>query len=164
MLDLDPFADTPDATISDCPTPRRRWIEKPTCELVAKGGLAPKPKKTDFNPMQRRWFERHGYTYARVEHANAFGAVNVDLWGFADYLAVKPGDILLVQVTSMSNAAARERKIRSAPEFAKWIEAGGRVEVHAWKQPGGPGSKWELVVRPVTGGEEARGDGAHPRR
>lgn len=146
MID-DPFATIPDADPDQIET-RAPFLERDnTCGLVGK----PRSKRTDLNPLQRRWFEREGYTYARVEHANAFGGVNVDLWGFADYLACKPGEgIVLIQTTDITSASKREKKARSKPELWVWLAAGGRFQVHAWKQPGGPGSRWEMVVREVT--------------
>ena len=110
----DPFADTPDAVRAGLEIRRPFVRVEKTCELVGK----PKRKKTDFGPMQRRWFEQNGYTYARVEHANAYGSVTVDLWGFGDYLACRPGEILLVQVTDHTDAAKRVTKARSKPELA----------------------------------------------
>ena len=147
-----PFGDTPDAVREDCEIRGRAWAKpEKLCDVASK----PKRKKVNLNPQQRGWFEKNGWTYARVEHANAFGAVNQDLWGFADYLACRPGEIVLVQVTVDTKrgggaAAAHERKIRAAPEFPVWLSAGGRVEVHCWEQPGGPRTKWVMRIRQVT--------------
>ena len=144
----DPFAEPPGATPADYDIQPRRWgVEPKPCELVGK----PKRKKVDLSPMQRRWFESGGWTYARVEHANAFGAVTVDLWGFADWLAVRGDETLLVQTTTHSHAAARLRKSQAIPELAAWLGGGGRrFVVHGWHQPGGPGTRWELIEREVT--------------
>lgn len=60
----------------------------------------------------------------------------------------KPG-VLFVQVTDASHAAARVRKVRAAPETAVLLAAGNRAEVHAWDQPGGPGTTWRMRVRDV---------------
>jgi hypothetical protein len=79
--------------------------------------------------------------------------VNVDLWGFADYLAVRPGEILLVQTCRHSDASTREKKARNKPELRAWLEAGGRFEVHGWRQPDGQGTRWENVIRRI--GQEA---------
>jgi hypothetical protein len=146
----DPFDDTPEAVREDLEIRSGRgWVanrKERTCELV---GKPPKAKKVDFSPMQRRWFEAGGYLFARVEHANPWGAVTVDLWGFADWLAVKPGEILLVQTCRASDASTRERKARSKPELLAWLAAGGRYQIHGWRQPDGPGTRWECVVREV---------------
>ena len=158
----DPFDLDADATRADF-TARRPFKERDrTCELVGK----PKRKKADFNPKQRDWFTRNGWTYYRVETANAFGGVNVDCWGFADYLACKPGEgVLLVQTCAGTTAtgggsmADREKKARSKPELWEWLKSGGRFQVHGWRQPGGPGSKWEVVIREVTVAAETPGEG-----
>jgi hypothetical protein len=137
----EPFSDTPDATAADCEI-RRRAFNRPeaTCDVASK----PRKKKVDLNPLQRRWFEASGYTFARVEHANAFGGMTVDLWGCWDYLAVHPdrAGVLFVQVTTLHNLGARLRKIQKAPETAVLLAAGNRAVIHAWHQPGGAGSKW----------------------
>lgn len=148
----DPFATDPDATREECPVSTRRWKAK---ETVGLGDLKPKRKKTDFSPMQRRWFTANGWTFARVEHPNAWGAVTVDLWGFGDWLACKEGEgIVLVQTCSLrehgGDVSTRIRKARSKPELAKWLEAGGRFQVHAWHQPRGAGSRWEVKVEEIT--------------
>lgn len=148
----DPFDSATDAIPSECEVRTRTWgKEKARCDVASKA----KKRKTDLNPFQRRWFEKNGWTYARVEHANAFGAVNQDLWGIADFLAVRPGEIVLVQTTDHTHAANREKKIRAAPELAKWLEAGGKFQVHSWRQRGGPGTKWEMDVRDVGLAPEA---------
>jgi hypothetical protein len=154
----DPFADIPAAVGSECEVRAKTWGRgKPRCDVASK----PKRKKTDFSPMQRRWFEANGWTYARVEHANAWGAMTVDLWSFGDWLACKPGEgILIVQTCSGEggNASARLQKAAKAPELAVWLASGGRFEVHSWLQPGGPGTKWENTVRPIAMAEEPKGN------
>lgn len=149
MSASDPFATIPDADPAAVEV-RRRAFQRPeqTCDLIGK----PKRKKVDLNPQQRRWFEREGYVYARVEAQNAWGGMTSDLWGFADYLAchAERREIVLVQVTTAPNAAARIKKAQRAPELRAWIAAGGRFQVHAWSQPAGPGTRWEVRVREVT--------------
>lgn len=148
-LTTDPFAGVPDVDPASIEV-RRRAFERPekTCGLVGKA----KKRKADLNPLQRRWFEREGWVYARVETANAWGGMTSDLWGFADYLAANPErrEILLVQVTTAHNANARIAKAQKAPELGAWLAAGGRFQVHAWSQPGGAGTRWEMRVREVA--------------
>lgn len=145
----DPFAALPDAQRSDFNIRTRAWAKpEKTCDLT---GKAPKRKRVDLNPKQREWFTKNGWTFARVEAQNAWGGMTSDLWGVADYLACRPpSEIVLVQVTTATNAAARERKARKCPELQVWLAAGGRFEVHAWSQPGGPNTRWEMAIRPVT--------------
>ena len=142
-----PFDDIPEANPADLDI-RRRAFKKPEqgCEMAPKA----KRKKVDLNPTERRWLEREGYTFARVETANAWGGMVCDLWGFADYLACRPGEILLIQVTTDGHAPERERKARRAPQLRAWLAAGGRFQVHGWTQPGGIGTRWEIVIRETT--------------
>jgi hypothetical protein len=145
----DLFSDTPDATAADCDI-RRRAFNRPveTVDLVGKQ----KKKRVDLNPMQRRWFTANGYTFARVETANAWGGMVCDLWGCWDYVAVHPDQpgTLYVQVTTLNHLSHRRRKIQAAPETAILLAAGNRAEIHAWSQPGGAGSKWVVTVEAVT--------------
>ncbi len=154
----DPFASFPDADPAENEL-RKRAFAKPekACELLKKPKA--KQKKVDLNPLQRRHFEREGWTYARVETSNAWGGVTNDMWKIADYLAVRDRVILLVQTTTASNAAAREKKARNAPELGVWLAAGGKFQVHAWKQPSGPGTRWEMQVREMDLAAYAEGRG-----
>ena len=147
----DPFDTVAAPTAADFPPTRRAW-QRPveTCGLVGK----PKRRKVDLNPHARRWFEREGYVYARVEGANAWAGRTKDLWGFGDYLCCRKGEIILVQVTTVAHAAEREHKARKCPELAAWLAAGGRFQIHAWRQRGGKGSKWEVEVREVRAESE----------
>lgn len=146
----DPFDLDADASRGDVVLPRSGFArKKETVELLP--AETAKRKKADFNAVQRRWFERHGWTYERVEHANAWGGMCKDLWGIADYLACHPEQgILLVQTTSVDGMRARRRKIRNAPELVVWLAAGGKMQIHGWFQPGGAGSRWEVRIEEVT--------------
>jgi len=149
----DPFADTPDAVADGTGIRSRAWKRpEAACDLVGN----PKRKKADLNPLQRRWFEAHGWTFARVEHSNAWGGMTVDLWGVGDYLACHPEHgLLLVQTCRYSDSSTRLRKARRCSELQAWLAAGGRFEVHGWDQPGGPGSRWEVRRRRLDGEEVA---------
>ena len=58
-----------------------------------------------------------------------------DLWGWADLLCLRRGEVLAVQVTSHSNVAARVRKISDSPLLPVVREAGIRIVVHGWNGP-----------------------------
>ena len=58
-----------------------------------------------------------------------------DLWGWADLLAIRRGEVLAVQVTSRSNVSARVRKITDSPLLPLVREAGIRVLVQGWDGP-----------------------------
>ena len=145
----DIFDSASDATRADCIISRRpRQVAQKRCEIVAK----PKRKRVKLDPQQQRWFEANGYTWARVEVPNAFAGVMVDLWGCYDYIAVKAGvpGVLFVQVTTKNHLAHRRRKILAATETAVILATGNQVQIHAWSQPSGPGSRWIVEIEDVS--------------
>jgi hypothetical protein len=79
-----------------------------------------------------------GYIVARGEQWIPGANIRRDLFGFGDLLVAMPeapctdGYIALVQVTTKSNMNAREKKIRSLPEFRAWWNSGGLVYLHGW--------------------------------
>ena len=77
-----------------------------------------------------------GYTCAIVEHWNHYTQRRNDLFGFGDLLAVGNGSIVLIQVTSGSNTAARITKIKTEcrDNAIAWLQAGGLIEIHGWRQ------------------------------
>jgi hypothetical protein len=77
-----------------------------------------------------------GYVCEVVERWNAHTKTRKDLLGFGDVIAIGNGNIILVQVTSGTNVAARITKIREqCSESAKaWLDAGGQIEIHGWRQ------------------------------
>ena len=56
----------------------------------------------------------------------------VDLFGIGDVLAIRPGEVLLVQTTSRDNVASRIRKIAEHPNTPHVREAGIGIHVHGW--------------------------------
>jgi hypothetical protein len=91
------------------------------------------------SPTQRSiaLLKERGYLTAIVEkynpHVGPFG-ITQDLFGFGDILALKKGDILLVQTTSGSNASKRVKKIEDSVNYPRVIESGMRVSVHGWRK------------------------------
>jgi hypothetical protein len=84
---------------------------------------------------------QEGYLAEVVERWLPHAWRRVDLFGFADLLAVHARDrrFLLVQTTSDSNLSKRVAKVHSCPGAALWLQAGGRIECHGWRKRGG---KW----------------------
>ena len=85
-------------------------------------------------PTQRslKYLRDMGYHVEIVEHWNHFARQRKDLWGFADLLAIRPGEVLAVQVTSGSNVSARVKKIAEHENTPLVREAGIRIEVQGW--------------------------------
>jgi len=69
-----------------------------------------------------------------VEKWNPHARIRQDLFGFADLLALRGTEIMLVQVTSGSNVAARVRKITEHENLPRVREANMRVVVHGWRK------------------------------
>ena len=99
---------------------------------------------------RRTWLRRLGFIAAVVESWVLHANLRRDLWGFGDLLAVHPRDglFLLVQVTTAGHVAQWLAKAKGCPELAVWLRAGGRFEVHGWRQRAG---RWVLRRVEVRG-------------
>jgi hypothetical protein len=60
----------------------------------------------------------------------------VDLFGFADVLAIRAGERLLVQATDDTSVSKRVRKVADSPLVGLVREAGFRIEVWGWRRDG----------------------------
>lgn len=78
----------------------------------------------------------------KVEHWD--GHRTRDLLGLFDVLALGPLGTCAVQTTTRANVASRVRKIADHPDIGHIREAGWRLLVHGWHQPGGPRTRWVL--------------------
>ena len=86
-----------------------------------------------------------------------------DLFGFLDLVAIAPGQIVGMQVTSDSNYAARLAKVTGECEepARAWLSAGGVIVVQSWglrQKRGSTRQTWQdrttQVV--VSGGDPSR--------
>lgn len=102
------------------------------------------------SPTQRslKHLRDAGYTVAIVEHWNSFTRKRYDLWGFADLLAIRPGEVLAVQTTSGSNVSARVRKIGDSDLVGAVRDAGIRIHVHGWRK--GANGRYSLRVEDLS--------------
>ncbi len=71
---------------------------------------------------------------AITEKWNPFAKIRQDLFGFADLLAIKPGEILAVQTTTAGHFADHRRKIITEPRHQSWLQAGGKIQLHGWNK------------------------------
>ncbi len=118
------------------------------------------------NEQTLRYCRKLGWLPAVVERRLPRGFTTVDLYGFADVVAV--GDdrlgVLFIQCTSKGNIASRIKKITSdtrrklnkqtgqietVPNDIKAnalrvLASGNRIEVWGWYQKGGKGSRWQV--------------------
>ena len=87
----------------------------------------------------------NGWRAEVVEKWNSFTRTRKDLWGFADVLAIRPGEVRAIQVTSGSNVAARVRKIAESEAVSDVRQAGIGIFVHGWRK----NAKGRWVLREV---------------
>ena len=74
-----------------------------------------------------------GYLVEVVEKWNSFTRTRKDLWGWADLLAVRRGEVLAVQVTAQA-VANRVAKVAASETISRVREAGIRIEIHGWRK------------------------------
>ena len=74
-----------------------------------------------------------GYLVEVVEKWNSFTRTRKDLWGWADLLAIRRGEVLAVQVTAQA-VANRVAKVTDSETIGRVREAGVRVEIHGWRK------------------------------
>jgi len=78
----------------------------------------------------------------------------VDLFGFIDIVAIRPGKdgCLGVQATSRSNVAARRTKILGLNPARVWLQTGNRIWIVGWSKKGAKGKRklWTPSVSVVT--------------
>lgn len=89
-----------------------------------------------------RQLRADGWTAEVTERWNPHAQVRHDLFGIIDVLAVRSGDTLGVQATSVSNVPARVRKIAESEHVGVLREAGWGLEVWGWAKKAG---RWTLA-------------------
>jgi hypothetical protein len=102
------------------------------------------------SPTQRtlKWLRDRGWIAGVVERRLPRGFTTIDLFGFVDIVAARPGSgFLFVQTTTTSNQAARLRKVLGLDTPAQVLAAGGRIQIHGWRKYG---RLWDVTVREVT--------------
>lgn len=111
-------------------------------------GAKPEKRKKQVNlgPRTTKYLDDHGWTYAKCETYNVYSGRKNDLFGCLDYIALKKGRCMGIQVTTHNNASARVNKSTALPELRAWLNAGNEFQVWGWHKPG---TRWELVRRDV---------------
>jgi len=92
------------------------------------------------------------YTADVVERWIAGANVRRDLFHCIDIVAVRPGEIVGVQVTTASNLSSRLKKATALPELRAWLAAGGKFMLHGWARRAG---HWHCRVIEVQSGDLA---------
>lgn len=116
-----------------------------------------KKRKASKSPTARTLEELKtlGFDAHVVERYNRFARRRIDLFNFADIVAMKPGvGIVAVQATSNNggNHSAHIKKIQAEPKARTWIESGGRIEMWSWAKQGARGKRktWTLRREELT--------------
>jgi len=100
------------------------------------------------------WLRRCGYTVDIVERWITMrqgpiikGMIRKDLLGFADLLAFRGLEpILLVQTTIDRHVERRKEQTHDNERLLAWLQAGHRAEIHWWIEPSKLHPKWRLRV------------------
>jgi len=94
------------------------------------------------SPTQRSLalLRKRGYVAEVVEKWIPQVKRRKDLFGIGDVLAIREGEVLLVQATSDSNVSSRVNKIGDAEATGAVRKAGIRIHVHGWRKAG---SRWQ---------------------
>lgn len=76
-----------------------------------------------------------GVKYWKVEYRNTWANKTVDLFNIIDILALD-GGVVGIQVCGGNDYMDHVRKLREdeAENTRAWLEAGGRLEIHAWRK------------------------------
>ena len=74
--------------------------------------------------------------------------IRKDLFGFGDLIAIRPGAVLVVQVTDTDHQADRIAKITDHENVGHVREAGIGIHVHGWLKSAS--GRWELTVTDVS--------------
>jgi len=90
-------------------------------------GAAPAQKKADYNDRTKRWLEKNGYQWERVDHYDARLTRHKDLLGMFDYLAFREGETVGVQVTAKASVSTRRKKILNEPRRKMVQSAGWKI-------------------------------------
>ncbi len=115
-------------------------------------GEKPKVKPANLSNKSLKLLEQEGYAAQSVESYNYYSGQKKDLFNFIDILAVRPGEVLGLQVCAYASISARRKKALAAKHFKAWLSSGARFVIHGWKRittPGGA-TRWECVTEEVV--------------
>ncbi len=82
---------------------------------------------------------KEGYLVWKVEFWNPHAHKRVDMWGFADLLAIRPrtdcrGESRLLVQSCTDDLAKHERKLQAEPRVLVALRSGFSVQIHAWRK------------------------------
>ena len=104
------------------------------------------------SPTRRtlQWLRDDGWIPAVVERWCSFSRRRIDLFGFIDIVAIKPGTdgVLGIQATSGPNMSSRVRKIRRSGIADLWMECDNGLWVVGWRKVAWVTKSGEKAKRP----------------
>lgn len=110
------------------------WSNLKPARPAKKPRAAGAPVKADYNERSVEWLKAQGYKVERVDHYDPILKRHFDLFGIFDYLALREGETVGVQITSKSNLSTRKKKILDGYGY-KWVSAAGwKVLVLGWEK------------------------------
>lgn len=81
-----------------------------------------------------KYYRDLGYRIDNVEQYNAFIGQRKDFLGFIDYIAIKPGETIGIQSTTLDNKSARITKILELDTPLTWLEACNKIQIICWRK------------------------------
>lgn len=85
------------------------------------GSDTPRTTRSDFNERAKRYMDRKGWKWERVDYYDARTGRHHDLLGMFDYLAFDGRWTIGVQITSRGQMSTRRKKILAEKRFA-WLK------------------------------------------
>lgn len=106
-----------------------------------------KPKRAkpaDHNERTKAYLKEQGYWAYRADYYDHLNGIHHDLFGIYDYLALKAGETVGVQVTSKSGMSARRTKIKESKAYTAATLAGWKTLLIGWHK--NASGRWEAKV------------------
>lgn len=103
---------------------------------------------TAFGPKVIKIFQNANYKIGRTEYWSGFGNARIDLFGFADFVAIRsdiPG-VTAIQVTSADNISHHINKYLKNEFVRVWLQAGNRFWIIGWYYVPGGRTRWFYEV------------------
>jgi len=98
--------------------------------------------------------KKYGIPACVVERWVAPAQKRIDMFGFADIVAIYPDGITAIQVTSGSNHSKHKIKILENDKAPMWLERGGLISLWSWSKKklkrGGKAVRWVPRIEDIT--------------
>ena len=88
-----------------------------------------------------------GYTCDVVERFIHQIRIRKDAFGFIDMIALKPNEIIAVQVCSYSSHGTHRKKLLALENTKLWLQAGGKIQIRSWRKIK---NKWQERIQEIN--------------